>query len=111
VRVTVATKELVLHEGQLAEKIVTESYQPIELGSLQAEVDTHQQALDAILAEEASLAARKAEAEAALADSKSNVERGTAVVAQPTDTTPSEQTEGGASESPADEVAEPVTEF
>lgn len=106
-------KELVLHEGQLAEKIVTESYQVIELGQLEAEVNSHQADVDNLTQQIETLTTQRSEAEVALEDSKSNFEAGKALVEVPADSTDGAegQAEDGASEPTADSVAEPSTDF
>jgi hypothetical protein len=104
-------KELVLHDGQLAEKIVTESYQVIELGQLEAEVNANQATVDQARNEAAAANARVAEAEVALEDSKSNFETGKVVVAQLTNSGAEEPAENAASEPTEDSVAQPNTDF
>jgi len=92
------TKNLVLHEGQLAEKTVVESHQPIELGQLQAEVDSHQANVDALAAEVEATNARHAEATAALEDSKSNLSLGSSLVEVPAESGSEDEAEVGTSE-------------
>jgi multidrug resistance efflux pump len=104
-------KELVLHEGQLAEKIVTESYQVIELGQLEAEVNSHQSTVDSLTQQIETLTTQRSEAEAALEDSKSNFEAGKALVEVPADPAAEGEGEDGASEPSTDGVAEPNTDF
>jgi hypothetical protein len=76
-------RDLVLHDGQLAERIVTESHQPIELGQLEVEVATRQEALDTLQSQVEALATQVSEAQAALADSKSDLSVGSGLVGQP----------------------------
>lgn len=104
-------KELVLHEGQLAEKIVTESYQVIELSQLEAEVNAHQADVDNLTTQITELTNQKTTAEAALEDSKSNFEAGKTLVEVPADPAATGEGEDGTSEPSADGVAQPNTDF
>jgi len=43
-----STRNLVMNDNQLSEKIVTESHQNIELGQLEAEIATYQESVDSL---------------------------------------------------------------
>jgi len=106
-------RNLVLNEGVLAEKIVTESHQPIELAQLDAEVASHQTTVDSLTSQLENLTKQKTEAEVALEDSKSDVESAKSLVASvaSTNTAAEESTEDGTVESAENNLAQPVTEF
>ena len=78
-------RTLELNDGVLSEKIVTVSHQPIEVGQLEAEVNTNQEAVNSLTAQIESLNTQLTEAQAALEDSKSDLGVAQELVAQPAD--------------------------
>jgi len=105
------TKNLVIHEGQLAEKTVVETHQVLEEGQLEREHNDAVTALENVRAEQVAVNARVAEAEAAEADTKSNFERGQALVAEQSDAGADSPAEDGAEQPSADGVEIPVTQL
>jgi len=101
-------KNLVLHDGVLAEKIVTESHQPIELAQLEAEVATHQGNVDSLASQIEALTTQHTDAQAALEDSKSNLSLGQSLVEVPAESGAEESAEVGTDESAENPVEIPV---
>ncbi len=111
-----------MHDGQLAERVVTESHQFIELAQIEAEIKSRQEDLDTIMAEiqaeekqhderMSELLAQRTKAEAALEDCKSDLSRGEELVAVQPVPGPEESPEDGASELATDNLAQPGPEF
>ena len=88
-------RNLVINDGVLAEKIVTESHQPIELGQLEAEVASHEANVTSLTEQIDALTKQKTDAEAALEDSKSDVEVAKGLVEVPADTSAESANEQG----------------
>jgi hypothetical protein len=78
-------RNLVINEGVLAEKIVTESHQPIELAQLEAEVTAHEETVRTLTEQLEALITQKTDAEAALEDCKSDVQTAKGLVEAPVD--------------------------